>query len=322
MFDGCGSSVDIIESKIGYRPKACILCEKDETLRYLVGEKHGISVDQIWQHSSKGGGAFYYAKDVDNLFVDNARLLREFAALCSDCHLFVIGGSPCTDLTYAGGDQGFLGICGPASVLFFTIHLALHLLTTVFPSSRIRFVIENAGSMRTEHFRFIRGCLGLQHLQKTDLTWCTSTLSPAKRLRIFFQNNTSHEKKDSQVHHTADLAWPDDWSPLLLQERGALREVHIQPFMRPIKTISDLALRYSWSSYHPTALLWRISYWNSRERFAFLANLSDEKGIPAFQWSTIIPPIYIPAWMHLLQVFATNSSRQRSCFARCTSIVS
>ena len=52
MFDGCGSSVDIIESKIGYRPKACILCEKDETLRYFVGEKHGISVDQIWQHSS------------------------------------------------------------------------------------------------------------------------------------------------------------------------------------------------------------------------------------------------------------------------------
>ena len=309
MFDGCGSSVDIIESKIGYRPKACILCEKDETLRYLVGEKHGISVDQIWQHSSKGGGAFYYAKDVDNLFVDNARLLREFAALCSDCHFFVIGGSPCTDLTYAGGDQGFLGICGPASVLFFTVHLALHLLTTVIPSSRIRFLIEN-GSMRTEHFRFIRGCLGLQHLQKTDLTWCTSTLSPAKRLRIFFQNNTSHEKKESQVHHTADLAWPDDWSPLLFQERGALREVHIQPFMRPIKTISDLALRYSWSSYHPTALLWRISYWNSRERFADQANLSDEKGIPAFQWSTIIPPIYIPAWIHLLQVFATNSSNK------------
>ena len=104
MFDGCGSSVDIIESKIGYPPRACILCEKDETLRYLVGEKHGISVDQTWQHSSKGGGAFYYATDVDNLFVDNARLLREFTALCSDCHFFVIGGSPCTDLTYAGGD--------------------------------------------------------------------------------------------------------------------------------------------------------------------------------------------------------------------------
>ena len=191
MFDGCGSSVDIIESKIGYRPKACILCEKDETLRYLVGEKHGISVDQVWQHSSKGGGAFYYANDVDNLFVDNARLLREFTALCIDCHFYVIGGSPCTDLTYAGGDQGFLGICGPASVLFFAIHLALHLLTTVIPSNRIRFLVENAGSMRTEHFCFIRACLGLKHLQKNDLTWCTSALSPAKRSRIFSEQYLS-----------------------------------------------------------------------------------------------------------------------------------
>ena len=114
----------------------------------------------------------------------------------------------------------------------------------------------------------------------------------------------------SQPDHTADVAWPNDWSPLLLRERGTLREVHIQPFMRPIRTISDLALRYSWSSYHPTALLWRISYWNSRDRFAFLANLSDEKGIPAFQWNTIIPPIYISAWMHLLRVFATNTSNK------------
>ena len=109
------------------------------------------------------------------------------------------------------------------------------------------------------------------------------------------------------MHH---VAWPKDWSPLLFQERGALREVHIQPFVRPIRTISDLALRYSWSSYHPTALLWRISYWNSRDRFAFLANLSDEKGIPAFQWNAIIPPIYISAWMHLLRVFATNTSNK------------
>ena len=80
--------------------------------------------------------------------------------------------------------------------------------------------------------------------------------------------------------------------------------------MRPIRTISDLALRYSWSSYHPAALLWRVSYWHSRDRFAFLANLSDDKGIPAFQWHTMIPPIYIPAWMHLLRVFATNTSNK------------
>ena len=168
MFDGCGSSVDIIEAKMGYRPKACMLCEKDETLRYLVGEKHGISVDHKWQHSSKGGGAFYYANHVDHLFVDNARLLRDFVALGADCHFFVIGGSPCTDLTYAGGDHGQLGICGPASVFFFTMHLALYLLTMVIPGNRIRFFVENVGSMRTEHVRFTRACLGLQRLQMRE----------------------------------------------------------------------------------------------------------------------------------------------------------
>ena len=131
-----------------------------------------------------------------------------------------------------------------------------------------------------------------------------------QKIENIFQNNTSHEKYDAQVHHAPDLAWPDDWSPLLLCERGTLREVPLQPLMRPIALISDLALRYSWSSYHPSALLWRISYWSSRERFALLANLSDEKGIPAFQWSTMIPPIYIPAWMHLLKCFATHSSNK------------
>ena len=219
--------------------------------------------------------------------------------------IFVIGGSPCTDLTYAGGDQGLLGICGPASVFFFTIHLALYLLASVIPGNRIRFFVENAGSMRIEHFRFMRGCLGLQYLQKADLAWCTSVLSPAKRLRIFFQNNTLHERYDAQVYHADDLSWPEDWSPLLIRERGVLREVHLQPFMRPITLISDLALRY-----HPSALLWRISYWSSRDRFAVLANLSDEKGIPAFQWNTIIPPIYLPAWKHLLKCFATGTTLQ------------
>ena len=112
MFDGCGSSLDILIEKFGYRPKVCVLCERDETLRYLVAEKHGISVNVQWIHSLKGG-IFLYANDVDLLFDDGARILREFVALSDSCHVFVIGGSPCTDLTYAGQEHGRLGICGP-----------------------------------------------------------------------------------------------------------------------------------------------------------------------------------------------------------------
>ena len=74
MFDGCGSSLDILIEKFGYRPKVCLLCERDETLRYLVAEKHGISVNVQWIHSLKGG-IFYYANDVDLLFDDKAMSL-------------------------------------------------------------------------------------------------------------------------------------------------------------------------------------------------------------------------------------------------------
>ena len=187
------------------------------------------------------------------------------------------------------------------------MHLAIYLLATVIPGDRIRFLVENAGSMRNEHFCFIRACLGLRHMPKASLTWCTSLISPAKRLRIFFQNNTSHEGPDTLVTPIEDLEWTQDWSPLVRFERGTLREVPLQPFMRPIAVLSDLALRYSWSSYHPSALLWRISHWHTKEGLAMIAILSSDNGIPNFHWNSIIPPIYQTAWRYLLKCFAAGA---------------
>ena len=307
MFDGCGSSLDILIEKFGYRPKVCLLCERDETLRYLVAEKHGISVNVQWIHSLKGG-IFFYANDVDLLFDDKARILREFVTLSDYCHVFVIGGSPCTDLTYAGQEHGRLGICGPDSVFFFTMHLALYLLGTVLPKTHIRFLIENAGSMHYDHFTFIRACLGLSHITRDKMTWCTSKISPAKRLRLFFQNNILHDTVDAQAWCHEDLHWPADWKPLSIHDKGKFRDVFIKPFMRPLEVLSDIALRYSWTSYHPAALLWRISYWHTHERFAVLANMFTDSSVPAFQWSDFIPAIYYPAWRRFLSCFYSKTS--------------
>ena len=307
MFDGCGSSLDILIEKFGYRPKVCLLCERDETLRYLVAEKHGISVNVQWIHSLKGG-IFYYANDVDLLFDDKARVLKKFVTLSDYCHVFVIGGSPCTDLTYAGQEHGRLGICGPESVFFFTMHLALYLLGTVLPKTHIRFLIENAGSMHYDHFTFIRACLGLTHITRDKMTWCTSKISPAKRLRLFFQNNTHHDTVDAQVWCQEDLRWPADWKPLSIHDKGKFRDVFIKPFMRPLEVLSDIALRYSWTSYHPAALLWRISYWHTHERFAVLAKMFTDSSVPAFQWSDSIPAIYYPAWRRFLSCFYNKTS--------------
>ena len=307
MFDGCGSSLDILIEKFGYRPKVCVLCERDETLRYLVAEKHGISVNVQWIHSLKGG-IFLYANDVDILFDDGARILREFVTLSDCCHVFVIGGSPCTDLTYAGQEHGRLGICGPDSVFFFTMHLALYLLGTVLPKTHIRFLIENAGSMHYDHFTFIRACLGLAHITRDKMTWCTSKISPAKRLRLFFQNNILHDTVDSQALCQEDLQWPADWKPLSIHDKGKFRDVFIKPFMRPLEVLSDTALRYSWTSYHPAALLWRTSYWHTHERFAVIANMFTDSSVPAFQWSDFIPAIYYPAWRRFLSCFYNKTS--------------
>ena len=307
MFDGCGSSLDILIEKFGYRPKVCVLCERDETLRYLVAEKHGISVNVQWIHSLKGG-IFLYANDVDILFDDGARILREFVTLSDSCHVFVIGGSPCTDLTYAGQEHGRLGICGPDSVFFFTMHLALYLLGTVLPKTHIRFLIENAGSMHYDHFTFIRACLGLSHITRDKMTWCTSKISPAKRLRLFLQNNILHDTVDSQALCQEDLQWPADWKPLSIHDKGKFRDVFIKPFMRPLEVLSDIALRYSWTSYHPAALLWRTSYWHTHERFAVIANMFTDSSVPAFQWSDFIPAIYYPAWRRFLSCFYNKTS--------------
>ena len=307
MFDGCGSSLDILIEKFGYRPKVCLLCERDETLRYLVAGKHGISVNALRIHSLKGG-IFFYANNVDLIFDDKARILREFVTLGDYCHVFVIGGSPCTDLTYAGQEHGRLGICGSDSVFFFTMNLALYLLGTVLPKTHIRFLIENAGSMHYDHFSFIRACLGLSHITRDKMTWCTSKISPAKRLRLFFQNNLSHDTIDSQALCHDDLHWPDDWKPLAIHDRGRVRDVFIKPFMRPLEVLSDIALRYSWTSYHPAALLWRVSYWHTHERFVVLAKMFTDSSVPAFQWSDFIPAIYYPAWRRFLCCFYSKTS--------------
>ena len=131
------------------------------------------------------------------------------------------------------------------------MHLALYLLGTVLPKTHIRFLIENAGSMHYDHFSFIRACLGLSHITRDKMTWCTSKISPAKRLRLFFQNNHSHGTIDSQVLCHDDLNWPEDWKPLATHDRGKVRDVFIKPFMRPLEVLSDIALRYSWNQLSP-----------------------------------------------------------------------
>ena len=152
-------------------------------------------------------------------------------------------------------------------------------------------------------------------LRHTFVFSLKTKISPAKRLRLFFQNNILHDTVDSQALCQEDLQCPADWKPLSIHDKGKFRDVFIKPFMRPLEVLSDTALRYSWTSCHPAALLWRTSYWHTHERFAVIANMFTDSSVPAFQWSDFIPAIYYPAWRRFLSCFYNKTSSREGCGA-------
>ena len=135
LFDGCGSSFYIFKDAIGYPPQVFIAAEWDQHLRAIVADALGLSLDNNWR-VNKFHSKSIYVSDVDHLFSNDALILRQFISLLpQNCRVFVIGGSPCTELTRGSSDQGLLGLAGPASCFFFTIHLLLFLLQSVLPQT-------------------------------------------------------------------------------------------------------------------------------------------------------------------------------------------
>ena len=186
LFDGCGSTYQLFTEKLG-RPDVFLAAESQNDLRHVVADCLGLNVHSKWQ-LSKDGSKSLYLDDVDHIFANSGKHLQEFLTLLPlNAKVFVIAGSPCTDLTNAGIDKGRLGVTGPASCLFFTVYLTIQKLLTVLPDTHVRFLVENAGSMLDPHKKFIQACLGCSPLlSDTAITWCASAISPAKRRRFFF----------------------------------------------------------------------------------------------------------------------------------------
>lgn len=75
------------------------------------------------KHNNEGTPS-YSAHNVKDLVQGEAKVLRTFLSLLpEDCYVYIIGGSPCTELTTGGGNNGILGLTGPASCLFYVMHL-------------------------------------------------------------------------------------------------------------------------------------------------------------------------------------------------------
>ncbi len=67
------------------------------------------------------GSACLYIRDVNSLLDNDCHVLRQVVAMYPNLKWFIIGGSPCQDLTFAGPSQGLLGLVGSQSRLFFVL---------------------------------------------------------------------------------------------------------------------------------------------------------------------------------------------------------
>ena len=117
LFDGVSSVVPALCSKLGYPPKVVVLAETDDKLRGLVCAEFGYRNDEKWGRNFKGT-ACIYLRDVKSVIANRAKVLVEAVKLAPGVKWFIVGGSPCPDLTFAGPHRGLLGILGPCSHLF------------------------------------------------------------------------------------------------------------------------------------------------------------------------------------------------------------
>ena len=308
LFDGCGTTLQVVTKQIGHPPSVFLCCEKDTTLRIIVAEQLGLDFDGNWCRSRRGPVSIYL-DDVAKLFAEDSKVIREFCGFLLHnqpapiLKVLAIAGSPCTELTWAEINKGILGVTGPNSSLFYYFHLMLWQIRELAPTFDIRFLLENAGSMREVHFQEIKYVLGLPTtVTREELTWKAQNISIAKRDRIFFRN---FQDTDADALQENPPLYDSPWGPLLRCDNSI---VPAEPFMRPRENINDIMQRLSWTSYHPSSLLWNYDYFGGRTNFARACQIPPKGRFPRLDWSQIIPFYFQDAWKKFILAMQLGST--------------
>ena len=109
------------------------------------------AVETYWETRARLTGCVPHrriAADVWNLFRGSPCPLGLFAqGLPQQANALLVAGSPCQNLTRAGLHAGEQGLCGPASVLYFSVPTVAWALQTMRPDVTVHVVVENAASM-------------------------------------------------------------------------------------------------------------------------------------------------------------------------------
>ena len=196
----------MLTKKLGCPPTAILLAENDESIRRLVCTEFGYRTDEKWGYTMSGSACLYIS-DVHKLAENDCLLLRQLAVQFPGLKWFLIGGSRCQDLTYAGYLHGLLGLVGARSRLFFLLLLTIRTIQILVGISSVRFLVENAGSMKDVHFVAFCKLLGLPFAEPFDqYTWDLAKFTCfVTRKRNFFRNMADFEPiMDLDSWHSED----------------------------------------------------------------------------------------------------------------------
>ena len=272
----------------------CLL-KIDPVLRELVSFEFGYCRQETWQVAFSGCPSIY-VKDVRRLLENGCLVLRQAHSIAPTAKWFIIGGSPCQDLTYAGPFHGLLGLTGPCSVLFFAFQRTIWTMQHLAGPDKVRYLAENAGSMDPIHFDAFCQLLKLDPKDPKEFLWDAFAYgAPIQRGRNFFRGHTDAEGVDLTAEY-----FPKGWGPLL---DCAEKAVPLAPLLRT-RTVEAFGIyRSSWTLYQPKALVWHYDFWEGRSNFCTVLNYVRGK-LPNTRWENIIPPPFQEAWRAFLEELA------------------
>lgn len=161
--------------------------------------------------------------------------------------------------------------------------------------------------MKINRQKLIRFALGISDdIPEGHLKWCTSAISPARRVRFLFQHFLPRLPLPSNIG--AYTIGDQDWGPLLSYEDGKISPIEIQPFMRPRDQLDIDLIRLSWSSYHPASLLYHYPTFGGKEAFARTCNLRQTNVPLRIKWDRYIPHTYIKQWVRFLSLINSKDN--------------
>ena len=337
LFDGTSTAIVNLERIIGYRPQVVISAEIIPIVRVIISDIHEYDVNGSKWCTDKQGSTTFYTKNVWSLLEADALMLRQMVGMLKRLQrkgkgeqaskpprIFLVGGSPCQNLTEFSDEAGALGVVGPQSVHFHVFIAIINSILAIDKQTLIFPIVENAGSMlKGIRPRFLRECdtpvpnhqmYMAKILGYGEAKACQQVLKymSAKKRGAAVQRNRNFITPSNGIPQGIDAVtqpWEPGWGTIgeeskELVEVGSLKSPPVDRVLPPWLRTRGTApgnceiVVQTFSAYSPENLLYKYEELGSKETFQ-TKTVVEKDWKKWLDWSSYINQETIDAMDHL-----------------------